>query len=103
MSESALPFQYGLLVLSFTLASLKTKNETVMAAYIDLLTILQGENLKPDSIDTELKISPSMFIDLKKTNRLSMKFSGFVNCFKMLGVLKDVVKTVHDDKTKLIG
>lgn len=32
-----------------------------------------------------------------------MKFSGFVNCFKMLGVLKYVVKSLHDDKTKLIN
>lgn len=40
---------------------------------------------------------------LKKTNHLSVKFSGFVNCFKMLDVLRYVVKAVHDDKTKLIS
>lgn len=44
-----------------------------------------------------------MFIGLKKTNQLSVKFNGFVNCFKMLGVLKCVVKALHDDKTKLIN
>lgn len=43
-----------------------------------------------------------MFIGLKKTNQLSVKFSGFVSCFKTLGVLKCVVKALHDDKTKLI-
>lgn len=60
-------------------------------------------NLKLGSIAMELKINPSVFIGLKKTNQLSMKFSGFVNCFKMLGVLKYVVKNLHDDKTKLIN
>lgn len=49
-------------------------------------------NLKPSSIAMELKINPYVFIGLKKVNQLSMKFSGFVNCFKMLGVLKYVVK-----------
>lgn len=44
-----------------------------------------------------------MFIGLKKTNQLSVKFSGFVNCFKMLDVLKCIVKVLHDDKTKLIN
>ena len=34
----------------------------------DLLTIFQEGNLKPDSIDIELKINPSMVIGLRKTN-----------------------------------
>ena len=44
-----------------------------------------------------------MFIDLEKTTQFSVMFSGFVNCFKMLGVLKYVVKALHNDKTKLIN
>lgn len=40
--ELALLFKYGLPVISFTLSNLKTKNETTVAALIDLLTILCG-------------------------------------------------------------
>lgn len=44
-----------------------------------------------------------MCIGLKKPNQLSVEFSGFVNCFKMLGVLKYVVKALHDDKTNSLA
>ena len=67
------------------------------------MIILQEGNHKLGSIDIELKINPSMFIDLEKTTQFSVMFSGFVNCFKMLGVLKYVVKALHNDKTKLIN
>lgn len=40
--DSALLFKYGLPVMSFTLSNLKTKNETTVAALIDLLTIFRG-------------------------------------------------------------
>ena len=36
--------------------------------FSDLLTIFQEGSLKPDSIDTELKINLSMVIGLRKTN-----------------------------------
>lgn len=45
-----------------------------------------------------------MFIGLKKkTNQLAVKFNGFVNCFKMLGVFKNAVKALRDDKTNSLA
>ena len=60
-------FQQFLLPLKFKEKKEKMKPQQ-QRRLSDLLTIFQEGNLKPDSIDIELKINPSMVIGLRKTN-----------------------------------
>lgn len=61
-------FQQFLLLLKFKDKKKEKMKPQQQRRLSDLLTIFQEGNLKPDSIDIELKINPSMVIGLRKTN-----------------------------------